>query len=169
MRRFIDRLTNSIQKRINALIEKLPWVNPKPEPDFPEGIIFLHADVRNWKATAKLERVEIDSRTINMPYDKARVWPVGRYDAANGPDVVGNPWVIAKIDNQWYAATWEWLRPGQTSKAKAALEPGHIKRREFDNWMPKQGEKLGFFISGMARSAHRNVEERSNVVWVEWK
>ena len=154
-------------KWLKRLIDKIrEWFKPKPnpEPEFPEGLRWLHTDVSAWPATATLHDVRIGNR-IEMPYDKATVWP-GRDHV--GAHVNANPWVIVRHKGQWYAATWEWLRFGQQDKAAAALEPGHIKRRELDDWTPVSGERYGFMVSGLARDHVRNVSERSNVVWTTW-
>ena len=139
--------------------------NTSDQDSFPEGVIFLHPDVSNWEQAATLHSVNIDNRTISMPYTHSRIWP--GYDFDN-MTLNANPWVIAKRNGKWYAATWEWLRFGQEAKASSAVEGGHIKRREFDGWRPQSGEKLGFFVSGLVRGRERNVSERTNIVWVNW-
>ena len=150
-----------------SICKRLPCNRPEPTPppsEFPAGLVWLHADVSGWPATATLN-ASVSGATIILDYNKARVWP-GREHV--GAFVNANPWVIVQHKGQWYAATWEWLRFGQTSKAAAALEPGHIKRRELDDWMPVSGERYGFMVSGLARDHVRNVSERSNVSWVVW-
>jgi len=124
------------------------------------SIKWLHTDVSSWPVTASLSASV--GGTINMPYSKARVWP-----AVDG--VNANPWVIAKVNGQWYAGTFEWLRHGQTAKPMSVLSGGgHIKVAPMSSWRPRSGERIGLMVSGLARTTMRNVKERSNVVMVTW-
>ena len=122
--------------------------------------------MRDWKQTAKMT-ASIGGGLISFPYDKAKVWP-----AADG--VNANPWVIVKwTDGKWYAATFEWLRSGQTSKPMWVLDKStgkgdHIKKSPLNKWTPKSGERFYVMVSGLARSSVRNVQERSNPVQVVW-
>ena len=123
---------------------------------------FLHTDVSSWPVTASLSASV--GGTINMPYSKARVWP-----AVDG--VNANPWVFVNVNGQWYAATFEWLRQGQTSKPKGVLDGSmgdHIKVAPLSSWRPHSGERIGLMVSGLARTKMRNVQERSNVSMVTW-
>ncbi len=111
--------------------------------------------------------VYISGSYIHLPYDKAGEWPIGHYDSTS-PDVVGNPWIFIRHQGQWYAATWEWMRPNQTFKYASAVAGDHIKQDPFWDWEPESGVWYGFMLSGMARNPVRNVEERSNVVMFQW-
>ena len=128
------------------------------------SIQWLHTDVSDWPVTASLS-ASVSGSTINMPYDKAKVWH--SVDGVNA-----NPWVIVKwTDGQWYAATFEWLRYGQTSKPKGVLDGSmgdHIKKPPLSSWRPTSGERIGIMVSGLARTETRNVKERSNVTMVTW-
>lgn len=127
-------------------------------------ITWLHTDVSSWPVTASLT-ASVDGGWIKFPYSKSSVWP-----AVNG--VNANPWVIVKwTDGRWYAATFEWLRFGQTSKPVGVLDGSrgdHIKKPPLSNWRPHSGERFGIMVSGLARDGTRNVLERSNVVMVTW-
>ena len=124
-------------------------------------IHWLHHDVSKWPVTASIH-VSFSGNRINFPYSKSRVWP-----AVDG--VNGNPWVIAKIDGTWYAATFEWLSFGQTSKPTSTVGGGNIKAAPMDgNWAPRSGQRVGIMVSGLARSKTRNVEERTRMVMVTW-
>ena len=125
-------------------------------------IKWLHTDVSSWPVTASL--TASIGNSISFPYSKANEWPV--VDGVNA-----NPWVFVKLNGQWYAATFEWLRRGQTSKPKGVLDGSmgdHIKVSPLSNWRPKSGERIGIMVSGLARSHTRNVQERSNVYMVTW-
>ena len=126
------------------------------------SIKWLHTDVSSWPVTSSLHASVGGS--INMPYDKARVWP-----AVGG--VNANPWVIVNMNGQWYAATFEWFRFGQTSKPKGVLDGSlgdHIKVSPLNKWRPRSGERFGLMVSGLARTSSRNVKERTNVSMVTW-
>ena len=126
-------------------------------------IHWLHTDVSAWPATTTLN-ASVGGGTINLSYDKARAWP-----AVQGANA--NPWVFVKLDGQWYAATFEWLRHGQTAKPMAVLNGSmgdHIKMPPLSGWRPASGERIGLMVSGLARTELRNVKERSNVVMVTW-
>ena len=124
-------------------------------------IHWLHHDVTKWPVTASIH-VSFSGGRINFPYSKSRVWP-----AVDG--VNGNPWVIAKIDGTWYAATFEWLSFGQTSKPMSTVGGGNIKASPMSgSWAPRSGQRVGIMVSGLARSKTRNVEERTEMVMVTW-
>lgn len=126
-------------------------------------IHWLHTDVSSWPQTAALS-ASVGGGVINMPYDKTRVW-----FAKDG--VNANPWVFVNLNGQWYAATFEYLRHGQTSKPMGVLNGAlgdHIKVAPLSGWRPRSGERIGLMVSGLARSQLRNVRERSNVVMVTW-
>ena len=127
------------------------------------SIKWLNTDVSGWSQTASLS-ASVSGSTINMPYDKARVWPT--VDGVNA-----NCWAIVNIGGQWYAATFEYLRPGQTSKPKAVLDGSlgdHFKVSPLSGWHPSSGERFGVMVSGLARGGLRNVKERSNISMVTW-
>ena len=103
---------------------------------------------------------------ISLPYDKARVWP-------QRSGVNANPWAIVKINGQWYAATWEYLKFGQIAKPACVLgkcggQGDHFKVAPLSSWRPVSGERFGLMVSGLARGNLRNVKERSNVSMVTW-
>ena len=82
-----------------------------------------------------------------------------------------NPWVIVNYNGQWYAATFEYFRQGQTSKPVGVLDGSlgdHIKVSPLNQWRPRSGERIGLMVSGLARAGERNVRERSNIVMVTW-
>lgn len=85
----------------------------------------------------------------------------------NGVAVAANPWVFVNLGG-WYAATWEWMRPGQVTKARKAVNGDHIKQPPLASWSPRTGETLYFMVSGLARGSERNVQERSNLIKVTW-
>lgn len=139
-----------------------------PQPALPKnfaGVTWLHKNVSGWAQTAKLASVTFQGGQICLNYDKSKAWPGVNHV---GAFVNANPWVFVWKDNKWYAATWEWMKVGQTCKNKVAVAGDHIKKAPLDQWMPASGQKVWFMVSGLARDAVGNVSERSNAVEVVW-
>ena len=133
-------------------------------------VTWLHANVRDWKATAKMT-ASIGEGQIRFPYDKADAWPVATSGVEKGTNA--NVWAIVQIGGKWFAGTWEWLRKGQTSKPMWVLDRStgkgdHFKKAPLSSWVPKSGESFYVMVSGHARSSGRNVMERSDPVKVTW-
>ena len=118
--------------------------------------------------------VTFQGNSICLDYDKKSVWPSVAIPHSSGMgnvDVVSNPWVFILYENQWFAATWEWMATNRTCKSKASVAGDHIKQPPFgpNDWRPTSGERLYFMISGLARSSDiTNVQERSQIVEVIW-
>lgn len=184
-------------KRIIEWIKKDPLSKPSPAPSdaLPDAIdlteiTWLGVHVGEWKKVYSLKVSLTDSKII---YDQEGTanWPAqlfgspglkaipevdipltSKLSQANPPKgtpLSGNPWVIAKLDGKWTAATHEWMRPGQKEKGKHTVAGDHIKRNEFgSNWKPTVGEQYGFCVSGLCRDARRNRLERTQIVLVRW-
>lgn len=132
-----------------------------PYPTFGKDIKWLHtAEVADWKQTVDFW-VDVDKKFVHLKYKDVS------WKAVSG--LMGNLWVLVKKDDMWYGGTCEWLKKNQKVKEKKCVNGDHIKRKPLDKWVPGLGEEIGFFISGLARDAKRNVKERSNVVWVKWR
>jgi hypothetical protein len=140
-----------------------------PAPPDLSQVTWLHSNVSSWAEAATLASVSISGAQICLDYDMADVWP----QEIIGDDVavVGNPWIFIWEDEQWYGATWEWLRPGQTCKSADSVAGDHIKVYPFDEasgWTPTSGTTYYFMVSGLARFSERNVEERTGLVPFVW-
>ncbi len=161
-----------------------PTPTPAPSPAPPPAggvdqidlstVTWLHTDVSGWPRTSTITNVDITDARICIDHTERGQWPVRNI---NGTDLAGNPWVFVKRNGQWYAATYEWLRPGQHCKALGSNPPrvtvadqmgNHIKRAPLDSWRPRSGELVGFMVSTLARDGNRTVPKRSNVVTVRW-
>jgi hypothetical protein len=149
----------------------LPVPTPQPTPpppvpfrDFPAGTTFLHADVSGWAVTSTVTRAFVDAKKgLVCEHTKAGKWPpLGEGE--------GNAWIVAQVDGRWYAATYEWLHPGQTAKLGGKIQDvgPNTKKEPLRSWHPKPGEKVGLFMSTFARDARRTTNERSNIAWVTW-
>lgn len=151
-----------------------PTTNAPPESaELPAGfpseidgpVKWCHPSVADWPVTSTLT-ASVGGGKIRVKYDKANVWPVK-------DGVVGNPWAIVKINGQWYAATWEYLKPGQIEKpmcvlAKCDGKGDHFKVSPLSSWTPKSGERFGLMVSGLNRGNLKNVRERTTVQMVTW-
>ncbi|NLF96499.1 MAG: hypothetical protein GX569_07155 [Candidatus Riflebacteria bacterium] len=125
-------------------------------------------DIRNWPVTSNLSAGVVGGK-VNLKHDKANTWPDVGKKASDGGPVTGNAWVIAKINGQWRAATWEWLRKGQQSKAATSIAGDHVKRGTWPkDWRPSPGETIYIAVSGLCRDKTRNVSERSQFKKVVW-
>ncbi len=128
------------------------------------SVVWLDQNVSGWPATTSMS-ASVGGGAVNMPYDKSNVWPGV---AAGGAQVNANAWVFVNQGGTWYAATWEWLRVGQTSKSAASVSGSHIKKAPLAGFVPVSGETYGFMVSGLVRLGAGNVQERSNVSMVTW-
>ena len=114
------------------------------------------------------------STTVGAPpicinHSKAGQWPV--VSIFNGVRIEANVWVFANIDGLWYAATWEWLRPGTTCKPLDGSDfKTHVNGvQPLASWTPQPGEQVGLMVSTPARFGPQGPrQERSNVVLVSW-
>ena len=130
-------------------------------------VTWLHTNVRGWAKTSTITNTSIGDPPICIDHTKRGDWP---RVSAGGTTVEGNPWVFAKVDGRWYAATYEWLRPGQECKGISASNIGaHIKVSPLSRWTPQSGETIGLMVSTPARVGPQGPRhERSNVVRVRW-
>ena len=184
-----------IWEALKKLWEKKPKPNPEPNPDpdsgnLPDGINpseikWLGENVGAWDKKYSL-KVSLDGDKIIYDQEGTSKWPVVMVSSvfeelsldiiddemANiaATELSGNPWVIAKFNGQWKAATHEWMRPGQKIKGKVSVAGDHIKNSEFGaNWKPTVGEEYGFVVTGLARGTARNVKERTQIVLFTWE
>jgi len=130
-------------------------------------VTWLDANLTGWPQTSTITNISIGDPPITIEHTKAGQWP---HIEVGGQVLEGNPWVFAQIDGQWYASTYEWLRPGQTSKNISADNIGaHTKRSPLADWQPRSGDTVGFMVSTPARFGEQGpLAERSNVVLAKW-
>ncbi len=108
--------------------------------------------VGGWPITTLMRSVSVSDGKITMVYDDVS-WP-----ASGDPSVNGNCWLVLDRGG-WEAKTFDWLRPNQETKdvSEAAHERGI-----------RGGERVGVFVSTLARDKRRNGDERSNIYWITW-
>ena len=152
---------------VKKIFKPKPEPTPVPEEPIPlDSVKWLHTDVSKWDRTSELKSVKFSGDKIILDHTKASEWPGKLLGTV---ELAGNPWIFVNKDGKWYAATWEWLRYGQTIKGKSSVSGDHIKQAPLYDFKPVIGDTYGFMVSGLARTGERNVKERSNVLMVEWK
>ena len=133
-------------------------------PDDLSDVVFTEAaQVKNWPVTTNMN-LSIGGGFINMPFSATNTWP---RVTIFGTSVNANAWGIVKENGVWKAGTWEWMRPGGTSKPLEKFRTGHFL---YIRTVPlKAGDLYGFFVSGTARAGlTNNIPQRSNYVVYEW-
>ena len=134
-------------------------------PDDLSDVVFTEAaQVKNWPVTTNMN-LSIGGGFINMPFSATNSWPrVTLFGAV----VNANSWGIVQENGVWKAGTWDYLRPGGTSKSEGAFSPSHFL---FISGAPLKspGDLYGFFVSGIARAGFpHNITQRCNYVVYEW-
>ncbi|MDP6610074.1 MAG: Ig-like domain-containing protein [Vicinamibacterales bacterium] len=153
-----------------------PDPDPSPSPSPTPGdndemdlskVTWLHHNVSAWPQTSRITTFSHGDPPICIDHTQSGRWPT---IVVGGNVIEGNAWVFAKVDGRWYAATYEWLRPGQVCKGIDRDNIGpHVKKSPLDKWKPKSGETVGFMVSTPARSGPKGKkQERSNVIVVTW-
>ena len=168
------------------------WKFPRPGSDNPGNgitvdndisdfswskVVWLNShDVSNWKEASKISSVDVKQNgQVCIDHTKKGRWPAG--NPLGGGALEGNPYIIVKIEGTYYAATYEWLRPGQVCKLGHAGPLSvtysgehsigkHTKKSPLKDLALKGGEVIGFMVSGLARhNTNPNIRERSDIVW----
>ena len=104
--------------------------NPGRVPSDFAGVRWLHTNVSGWPQTASLN-AGVSGSSVRLNYNKVDSWPAR---TVNGTVVNANAWIFVYRNGTWYAATWEWLRPGQTSKSTRAVAGDHIKKSPLNDF-----------------------------------
>jgi hypothetical protein len=87
----------------------------------------------------------------------------------------GNIWVIARVEGLWYAATFDYLRPGGVCKYEdfspsgEGPGPSTFSAEPLASWVPRSGEPVYMFVSTVARHEPLGpLNERSDYVRLIW-
>ena len=107
--------------------------------------------VGGWPITTTMRSVSVGGGMITMNYDDVD-WP-------RSGDVNGNCWYVYESGGQWYASTFDFLKPNQETKE---AQPGASNRGI------GSGDRVGVFVSTLARDSRRNGDERSQIYWITW-
>lgn len=141
-------------------------------PDINE-ITWLDAEIASWPATATINVHEVTPTGICYEFTSKQVWPeIDPFDAWN---TIGNYWVVAYINDHWYATTYQWILPGHRCEQDTANSISEWTRHvefykpEVWKWIPQKGELVGFIVSSVRRFQISNgIEERTPVQWLRW-
>jgi len=134
-------------------------------------VTWLHTNVSNWAKTSTVTGVTVVPGEICVFHTAAGQWPFSTSVFSDGSPIEGNIWIFGFINGRWYAATWDWLRPGQECKYESADSIGRdqIRIPPMDaSWIPRAGDTVGFMMSTIARTGLRAGTERTNVVLFTW-
>lgn len=126
------------------------------------SVRWLSPDVSGWSKTATLSAVTFGGGLIHLPYDKTRVWP------NNSNSLNANAWIFINRGGTWYAATFEYMRAGYTTRGLNTINAAHLKQAVLNNWVVESGVSYGWMVSGLARGGNSNVRERSNIKMATW-
>jgi len=158
---------------IDRVLDKLPEIGKPSDPSTPAAMqdeIDLSAvawhgpDIRGWPIASEMPQgAYVSGSMLHFPHTKAGQW------AANKSGLEGNPWVIVRVGGQWRAATFEWLRKGQTSKPWEKVRADHIKVSAFGDYQLQRGEEFYVIVSGRARGAEIGTQERTAARKVVWR
>lgn len=148
---------------VSALLLAKPAYAGFPN-DFSDVVFIEAAEVKGWPATSSLN-VGVAGSFFAMPYSKTNSWPTVTINATK---VNANVWGFVKLNGVWHAGTWDWMRPGQTSKPIKAYGGCCHFKPPINNFSLVAGRDYGFMMSGTARSNVRNIRERSHVVVYRW-
>jgi hypothetical protein len=137
------------------------------------------SEIASWKQTATILVVEQDGAgdgPMCIDFSLSDAWPSIPFFGAPEVPVYANQWYFANINGTWYAGPGEYLRADRASVCKTgqgtnSIGPDGGWNTVMRSWVPKVGELVGFMISTPARnySAHRTINERSNVVLQPWR
>jgi hypothetical protein len=127
--------------------------------------------------TSTVTNVTVEPGEVCIFHTSAGQWPFSTEvfppdeDYPDGAPIEGNIWIFGFIDGEWYAATWDWLRPGQECKHESSDTFGRDQIRippMDETWIPQRGDTIGLMMSTIARTGLRAGEERTKVVLLTW-
>lgn len=127
-------------------------------------------DIAAWPVTSVLAQATCDGREWRFPHSAAGSWPT--FDLGPDTPVEGNVWIVAHVGGRWCAATFDWMRVGQTHKTEPIEHLGvdQVRQAPMDaSWVPRKGDELYLFVSTPARDGQKTSRaERSNVMRLTW-
>jgi len=162
---------------------KVGYVQAEFPYDLNSGVVFTEelavpgttALVASMEETATLSAT-ISGDTVFLRSDRTSIWPAGQ--GQNGTTNLSccnaNAWAFIQVDGIWYGATWEFIRPGSTTRALSALRgSNHLRFPPLQSYpsFPAgvvSDDVVGLMVSGITRNrlSFNNVRERSNIVFV---
>ena len=132
----------------------------------------------DWDETSHITSVDVrQDGKICIDHTKKNDWPGAFPFGAGTNEVVGNPYLIVKVNGIYYIGSYEWLKSNQECKLGIDGPLSTVYSGEdsigakiggfpFSNLTLEGGEVVGFMVSGLARDhVTPNVKERSNIIW----
>lgn len=142
--------------------------DPSDEFDL-STVTFLHTNVSKWKVVSKITNASARKPNVCFGYSPSN-WPTfGRCNC-----IVGNPWIVKKVNGRWYAATWEWLRKGVMCKhPEGDWYTGILRQTKagpLNSSSLSKGEEIGLMVSAWARTGPPSGSPRwrTNVKMIRW-
>ena len=142
-------------------------------PDDFSDVIWIDPDISGFPITSNIS-ANVNGSILAVQGTQRSVWPRKFHSVLQNDCCNRSLWIFIKLDSQWYATTFEYMRVGQINKKAEAVRGRQIKRAPFNRsgyeWHPADGEVYGFMTSGMARFdlVNLNVSERSNIALYRW-
>jgi hypothetical protein len=140
--------------------------------DLSKVVYLKGPDVSNWPQTSTITNAYKSADQLCIFHTKLGVWPAGPFFDDPGPILEGNQWVLANINGQWYAGAADWYRPGQACKTvDSNIGQDSFEKEPLHSWHPRPGETIGVMSTTPARlwPDMRTVDERTNVVFIQWQ
>ena len=107
--------------------------------DFSD-VIWIDPNISSWAQTATVP-ANVSGSSLVINDSKRDVWPKAL--SAAGDCCNRSLWIIVKLQGQWYASTFEYMRVGQINKSAEAVNGQQIKRAPFlrsgYRWEPADG------------------------------
>lgn len=118
--------------------------------------------IEKWPITFDI-KVTKDSKNVNIS-TKAdlKKWSMGEGKCWC------NIWALFEYQGKIYTGACEFVTKSYMNKAVGDINGAKIERQPVLAWVPKKGDKVGIFVTGLARGGKTNVKERSSIVWVTW-
>jgi hypothetical protein len=133
--------------------------------------------VSGWDVTSTVTGAHITYDELCVFHTMAGLWPevLGIFPEEPEAPMEGNIWVIARVEGTWYAATFDYLRPGDECKyedfspAGEGPGPSTFGAEPLASWVPRTGEPVYMFMSTVARHEPLGrLHERSDYVRLTW-
>lgn len=175
----------------NVTVPKLPWPSTDTETTLPVAftnlfpatggaetkpetglaqddvdvskVKFWYVPVGSWAITSDLPAVHVGGGKVRFKHSKAGTWP------RHKDGFEANPWVIAMVDGELQAASFEWLRPGTIERPMKTVNGAHCGVGKLNrDWAPKSGETVYIGVAACSRGNRRTVAERTAFKRVVW-
>jgi hypothetical protein len=123
-------------------------------------------EIEKWPITFNIKVIK-DKTMLNITSDKdLKKWP--KSNSTSDKPSYASIWALFDYNGKKYAGCCDGIKQNILSKAVRDISGRKIEREPVKGWMPQKGERVGIFLTGLARGGKTNVKERSNCVWITW-